>query len=235
MTDLAPSTFTRRHASSRPNPIQTSQAEDSETAIKSHETSSSLSFHSVMRNNRNHLTRGLYCDLMVALYNDGGDFAEVAEVALIKNIEDPNELIKAKLLSFWSDTKRLPSNPTQRLIKMMQNKSMFESEQTWIKTTVWLMLDLIRALKLSDEPPLDDHDLHMKMLGDADDQAASVPEESKSQGRRPDKARALNSSQPDDMHLDNSLNRASFGQTLEWSSSFQKDSRFYKVRRCSLV
>jgi hypothetical protein len=36
-------------------------------------------------------------------------------------------------------------------------------------------------------------------------------------------------SQTEELALSNSLNQASFGETLEWSSSFQKDSRFYKV------
>ena len=49
--------------------------------------------HSVIRSNRNHLTRGLYWDLMVSLYNEGGKFKQIAEIALIKNIEDPNEII----------------------------------------------------------------------------------------------------------------------------------------------
>jgi hypothetical protein len=59
---------------------------------------------------------------MVNLFNEGGEFKEIASAALIKNIEDSNDLIKNKLLVFWSDSSRLSSNPTERLLKMMQNK-----------------------------------------------------------------------------------------------------------------
>lgn len=59
---------------------------------------------------------------MVNLFNEGGEFKEIASAALIKSIEDSNDLIKNKLLMFWSDSSRLSSNPTERLLKMMQNK-----------------------------------------------------------------------------------------------------------------
>ena len=100
--------------------------------------------HSIMTYNRNHLTRGLYCDLMVALFNHEGEYKEIASTALIKNIEDPNEVIKNKLLIFWSDPSRLDAKPSQRLLEMLRNKKMFVNEKIWMQATVWLILDLVK-------------------------------------------------------------------------------------------
>lgn len=199
---------------------------------------SSPNIHSIMSSNRNHLTRGLYCDLMVALYNESSQFKEIATVALIKNIEDPNELIKNKLLIFWSDPNRLSTNPTQRLLKMLQNKGMFENERIWLQATVWLLLDLVRFSKSSDTNSA--HEMASAKIASSGDKLpdesmevdgsqSPSKEESKSQGRRIYKAKDLKSSQVDETPFESSFNQASFGQTLEWSSGFHKDSKFYKV------
>lgn len=86
---------------------------------------------------------------MVALYNESSKFKDMAEMALIKNIADPNEIIKNKLLIFWSDPSRMPLNPSQRLLAMMKYKQFFDDEQTWLKATVWLILDISRHYKVS--------------------------------------------------------------------------------------
>lgn len=168
---------------------------------------------------------------MVSLYNDGGKFKQIAEIALIKNIEDQNEIIKNKLLIFWSDPNRLPSNPTERLLKMMQYKPMFENEQTWLKATVWLILDLIRFSKLSDTSFEASNSLIKPSNDNMDvDYSNSNPrEESKSPIKKAGVKRELSNSQNEDQAIENSFYQASFGQTIEWSSSFQKDSKFYKV------
>ena len=184
--------------------------------------------HSVIRSNRNHLTRGLYWDLMVSLYNDG-KFKQIAEIALIKNIEDPNEIIKNKLLIFWSDPNRLPSNPTKRLLQMMQYKPMFENEQTWLKASVWLMLDLIRFSKAY-ESSFDANESQIKPIDDSMEvDISNSKEESKSLSKKVVMKREASNSQNEDQVIENSFYQASFGQTIEWSSSFQKDSKFYKV------
>ena len=113
-------------------------------AITDHNKQNSIHEIVSVKSNQNHLTRGLYCDLMVALYNDSENFREVAEIALIKNIADPNEIIQSKLLIFWSDPSRMPLNPSQRLLSMMKYKNIFEDEQTWLKATVWLLIDISR-------------------------------------------------------------------------------------------
>jgi len=163
---------------------------------------SSYNIHSIMRNNRNHLTRGFYCDLMVALY-EKDQYKNIATASLIKGLEDQNQVIKEKLLQFWSDTSRLSPNPSERLLEMMRFKSDFNDEKTWLQCTVWLLLDLIKLTRDTQK------DVVMK----------SELEESKEE---------LKSSFQDNSFQEQSLQNQSFGQTLEMSSSL-KNSKYYKV------
>lgn len=110
---------------------------------------------------------------------------------------------------------------------------MFSNEQTWLQSTVWLLIDLIKFTNGNEIGSSFDSNpsklLNAKQLNTSMD--IDVQEELKEESKSQDKQMDINQlpSQIDEIALSNSLNQASFGETLEWSSSFQKDSRFYKV------
>ena len=179
---------------------------------------SHYNIHTIMSNNRNHLTRGLYCDLMVSIYNtEEGEFKEIATIALIKGLEDPNEVIKKKLLFFWSDPTRLSPNPSQRLLNLMNYKSKFGDEKTWLQSTVWLLLDLIRVNQDNETSTLN-----------LTNKKSSVKKLMKKDTIEPKEETKSPFKESQELSFENSIHQASFGHTLELSSSFQ-NSRFYKV------
>jgi hypothetical protein len=192
-----------------------------------------LNIHNLIQasNNKNQLTRGLYCDLMVALYNDSSKFKSMAENSLIKWIGDQNEIIKSKLLMFWSDPSRMSLNPSQRLLTMMKYKNLFEDEQAWLKATVWLLLDISKHYKVIDrsspsKPSRVDskrEDVSMDQEDDMD-----VENDNKEESKSQSKSLMKESQEEDPFPEQLSLNQASFGQTLEWNSTLQKDSNYYK-------
>jgi hypothetical protein len=112
---------------------------------------------------------------------------------------------------------------------------MFTNEQTWLQSTVWLLIDLIKFTSCNEIGSCLDSNQNKNLRSNSRQLDASMEvdvqeglrEESKSQERHLDKEPLP--SQTEELALSNSLNQASFGETLEWSSSFQKDSRFYKV------
>ena len=113
----------------------------------------------------------------------------------------------------------------------MQYKTMFENEQTWLKASVWLLLDLIRFSKVN-ETSFEENESLIKPLNDSMDvdlPNSNPKEETKALVNKTVKSKELLNSQNEDQVVDNSFYQASFGQTLEWSSNFQKDSKFYKV------
>ena len=108
---------------------------------------------------------------------------------------------------------------------------MFENEQTWLKASVWLLLDLIRFSKVN-ETSFEENESLIKPLNDSMDvdlPNSNPKEETKTLVNKTVKSKELLNSQNEDQVVDNSFYQASFGQTLEWSSNFQKDSKFYKV------
>ena len=166
---------------------------------------------------------------MVALYNnEEGGFKNIATTALVKSLEDPNEVIKKKLLLFWSDPGRLSPNPSQRLLELMNYKSKFNNEKIWLQSTVWLLLDLIRFNNCENSNIGLNKNKHSKSRELGDMEVDDPKEESKSQTKKEGSQEGIQASQTEELFFQNSIHQASFGQTLELSSSLQ-NSRFYKV------
>lgn len=62
--------------------------------------------------NKNDYSRGLFYDLMVFLYDQYDYLRASIKSSLIRGLSDKSNVIRDKLIKFWSDSSRLGLDPT---------------------------------------------------------------------------------------------------------------------------
>jgi hypothetical protein len=61
--------------------------------------------------NKNELTRGLYFDLMVFIYENLPEFKQIAKSSIIRGLADPSKDIRDRIVEWWNNPARLDLDP----------------------------------------------------------------------------------------------------------------------------
>ena len=90
--------------------------------------------------NKNELSRALFFDIMVTLYDNFPEFADFAKSSLIRGLSDPSKEIRDKLIAYWSSPQRLSLSSSQRLHQLLTELYDQEEEGVWLNNAVYLLL-----------------------------------------------------------------------------------------------
>jgi len=107
--------------------------------------------------NKNDLSRALFYDLMVYIYDNFDHFKPIAKSSLIHGLSDPSKEIKEKLIQYWNSTARLSLDPFLRLEQLLSLLYDQDEESVWLNNAIFLLLQVSQTSadftrKIFDEP-----------------------------------------------------------------------------------
>lgn len=90
--------------------------------------------------NKNELTRGIFFDIMVNLYDNFPEFVAYAKSSLIRGLSDPSSEIRDNLTAYWHNASRLSLEPNLRLHQILTDLYDHEEEGVWLNNAIFLLL-----------------------------------------------------------------------------------------------
>lgn len=69
--------------------------------------------------NKNELTRGLFFDLMVFVYENLPEFKQISKSSIIRGLSDPSKEIRDRIVAWWNNPARLDLDPFNRVEQLL--------------------------------------------------------------------------------------------------------------------
>lgn len=92
--------------------------------------------------NKNELTRGLFYDLMVFVYENFPEFKQIAKSSIIRGLSDPSKEIRDRIIEWWNNPARLDCEPTRRVEQILSEIYDPEEEHIWLNNAIFLLLQV---------------------------------------------------------------------------------------------
>ena len=99
--------------------------------------------------------RGLYYDVLTALYDKGGNvLRDRVRAPLLVGLADKSSQVRERLLEFWASEDRLGETPSERLVLLMKQGFTPKIENAWLGCATILLLRLCTSSeqKVFDKP-----------------------------------------------------------------------------------
>lgn len=95
---------------------------------------------SLFSGNKNELTRGLFFDLMVFVYENLPEFKQVAKSSIIRGLSDPSKEIRDRIVAWWNNPARLDLDPFNRVEQLLTEIYDQDEEHIWLNNAIYLLL-----------------------------------------------------------------------------------------------
>lgn len=92
--------------------------------------------------NKNELTRGLFFDLMVFIYDNLPEFKPIAKSAIIRGLSDPSKEIRDRIVAWWDNPARLDLDPFKRVQQLLTDIYDQDEEHIWLNNAIYLLLQV---------------------------------------------------------------------------------------------
>jgi len=94
----------------------------------------------IFSNNKNELSRALFYDLMVFVYENLPEFKVIAKSAIIRGLSDQSKEIRDRIVTWWNNPQRLELDPFLRVEQLLTELYDQDEEHIWLNNAIYLLL-----------------------------------------------------------------------------------------------